>query len=81
MPNTALKPVVAGVAFKELEVVRLVADLRTPFSFVPRGTEGTVPLVFGGGVADRVEFDFAQRVPETLPASMLESFDVRAASL
>ncbi len=79
MPSIAPTPAAASVVFKELEVVRLVDDLRTPFSAVPRGTEGTVLLVFGGGVAYHVEFDFADGVPETVPASLLESLDGRAA--
>jgi hypothetical protein len=66
-------------AFRELDVARLVNDLPTPFSILPRGTEGTVLLVFGGGVAYQVEFDRPDSMPETVPAALLESVDVRAA--
>ena len=55
-------------AFRELEIVRLTQDFRSPVGVIPGGTEATILQVFDNGRAYQVEFEGPYEAPETVPA-------------
>ena len=59
--------------FHDLDVVRLGEDVRTVEGFFPRGTRGTVVLVYEGAAAYEVEFEQPQPDVVTLRDDQLTS--------
>jgi len=58
--------------FCELQVVRLVCDLKTPKGLIPKKSDGVVLQVVNDGQAYEIDFD-GVLVPEIVPVELLEA--------